>query len=60
MVALQAFCGSAFASVGEAFARFFRELDETGAATCVYQHGVPVVDLWAGLATSSTASASPA
>ena len=43
-------CAEEFAPVREAFARCFAELGESGAATCVYLDGRPVVDLWAGSA----------
>jgi CubicO group peptidase (beta-lactamase class C family) len=39
---------AAYAPVGEAFARCFDELGETGAAAAVYVDGVCVADLWGG------------
>jgi CubicO group peptidase (beta-lactamase class C family) len=39
-----------FAAVREAFAANFTDRGDQGAAVCVYRHGVPVVDLWGGLA----------
>ena len=39
-----------FARVAEAFSANFVDQDEIGAACCVYLHGRPVLDLWAGLA----------
>jgi len=39
-----------FAAVGEAFAANFTDRGDQGAAVCVYHHGIPVVDLWGGLA----------
>ena len=41
---------SAYAPVGEAFARCFDELGETGAAAAVYVDGRCVADLWGGVA----------
>jgi CubicO group peptidase (beta-lactamase class C family) len=39
-----------FEAVREAFVANFAERDDQGAAVCVYRNGVPVVDLWGGLA----------
>jgi CubicO group peptidase (beta-lactamase class C family) len=39
-----------FEQVAEAFAANFSRHGDVGAAVCVYRHGEPVVDLWAGLA----------
>ena len=39
-----------FAEVAEAFEANFAAGNEIGAGVCVYQHGQPVVDLWAGYA----------
>jgi CubicO group peptidase (beta-lactamase class C family) len=39
-----------FDAVREAFAANFAERGDQGASVCVYRHGVPVVDLWGGLA----------
>ncbi|MDQ1468100.1 MAG: hypothetical protein QOH10_2515, partial [Actinomycetota bacterium] len=36
--------------VRDAFAENFTERGEVGASVCVYRDGVPVVDLWGGLA----------
>jgi CubicO group peptidase (beta-lactamase class C family) len=36
--------------VRNAFVANFTERNEVGASVCVYHHGVPVVDLWGGLA----------
>jgi CubicO group peptidase (beta-lactamase class C family) len=49
--------GAAFAPVVDAFAANFRERGEVGAALCVYQAGVPVVDIWAGVADARTGRA---
>lgn len=43
-----------FGQVAEAFRRNCESGMESGAAICVYQHGRPVVDLWAGLADLET------
>ncbi|MFJ2025692.1 serine hydrolase domain-containing protein [Streptomyces sp. NPDC087897] len=43
-----------FEPVREAFAANFAEREDIGAAVCVYQHGRPVVDLWAGVADPGT------
>ena len=39
-----------FGGVADAFAANFAERGEVGAAVCVYRDGVPVVDLWGGVA----------
>jgi CubicO group peptidase (beta-lactamase class C family) len=39
--------------VRDAFAENFTERGEVGASVCVYRDGVPVVDLWGGLADPS-------
>ena len=41
---------SGFEDVRDAFAANFAEHGDVGAACCVYRDGVPVVDVWAGLA----------
>lgn len=41
---------SRFSGVAEAFARVVGDGRDRGAALCVYHRGVPVVDLWAGIA----------
>src|SRR5262245_33356150 len=46
-----------FDRVADAFAANFRERGEVGAGVCVYQGGVAVVDLWAGIADSRTGRA---
>ncbi|MBP8532151.1 serine hydrolase domain-containing protein [Streptomyces sp. MK37H] len=43
-----------FESVREAFKANFARHRDIGAAVCVYQHGQPVVDLWAGVADPET------
>jgi len=49
-ITIKGACQPGFETVRDAFARCFDELDEVGAATCVYIDGKPVVDLWAGVA----------
>ena len=44
------FCDARFTPVRTAFAENFARHGEIGAACCVYYHGRPVVDLWAGVA----------
>ena len=39
-----------FGPVGDAFAANFEELDEVGAAFCLYVNGASVVDIWGGTA----------
>ena len=46
-----------FAAVREAFAENFASHGDSGAALCVYRHGRPVVDLWAGVADRATGRA---
>lgn len=46
-----------FAAVRDAFAENFAAHGDSGAALCVYQHGRPVVDLWAGVADRATGRA---
>jgi CubicO group peptidase (beta-lactamase class C family) len=48
---------SGFEPVADVFAANFRERGEVGAGLCVYQGGVPVVDLWAGVADTRTGRA---
>ena len=43
-----------FARVRDAFAENFTRFGDVGAACCVYQHGRPVVDMWAGVADRAT------
>lgn len=47
----------AYAVVGDAFARNFRECGEIGAACCVYVGGRPVVDIWGGIANTTSGRA---
>ena len=54
---LQGGAGEGFGAVADAFAANFDERGEVGAALAVYQHGEPVVDLWAGLADPRTGRA---
>ena len=44
------FAARRFAAVRDAFAANFERHGDLGAACCVYRHGEPVVDLWAGFA----------
>ncbi|MBV8305637.1 MAG: beta-lactamase family protein [Acidimicrobiia bacterium] len=46
-------CQARFEPVRQAFARNFEELGEVGAAVAVHVDGIPVVDLWAGLADAA-------
>ncbi|MDP7549771.1 MAG: serine hydrolase domain-containing protein [Acidimicrobiales bacterium] len=46
-----------FTGVTEAFQRNFDEFGEVGAACCVYVDGVPVVDVWGGLADQASGRA---
>jgi CubicO group peptidase (beta-lactamase class C family) len=43
-----------WAGVADAFGRNFDEANELGAAVCVHAGGVPVVDLWGGVADPGT------
>jgi CubicO group peptidase (beta-lactamase class C family) len=54
---LQGGTGEGFGAVADAFAANYAERGEVGAALVVYQHGEPVVDLWAGLADPRTGRA---
>lgn len=47
-------CAPGFAEVGEQFERNFAERGEVGASVCVMVDGVPVVDMWGGLADPHT------
>ncbi|QBD80842.1 class A beta-lactamase-related serine hydrolase [Ktedonosporobacter rubrisoli] len=49
-VSLQGNVEPRFTSVRDEFQSLFEQGHEVGAALCVYQHGKPVLDLWAGLA----------
>ncbi|MDA8381292.1 MAG: serine hydrolase [Actinomycetota bacterium] len=51
-VAVEGFVAPGFEPVREAFLANFTADGEVGAAVCVYQDGVPVVDLWGGSAPS--------
>ena len=53
-VSIEGTCDRRFAPVRDAFHRCFAELDETGAAVCVYHEGQPVADLWGGVADAAT------
>jgi CubicO group peptidase (beta-lactamase class C family) len=53
-VEIQGHCEPRFAGVRDAFRANFERHGEVGAACCVYQRGVPVVDLWGGLADPVT------
>lgn len=44
-----------FKPVRDAFLENFTHRGEVGAAVCIYEHGVPVVDLWAGEASPGRA-----
>ncbi|HWC79396.1 MAG TPA: serine hydrolase domain-containing protein [Pseudonocardiaceae bacterium] len=50
MAMIEGSVAAGFEPVREAFARNFAERGDVGAAVCVYRHGVPVVDLWGGIA----------
>jgi len=50
MVAIHGNVAPGFGPVRRAFAQNFSGRGEVGAAVCVYRHGEPVVDLWAGVA----------
>lgn len=41
-------CDPRFGRIAEAFRTNFEARSELGAAVCVYEYGVPVVDLWGG------------
>ncbi|GIL37998.1 serine hydrolase domain-containing protein [Roseiterribacter gracilis] len=47
-------CSSRFERVGEVFAENFAKRGEVGAAVCVYENGVKLVDLWGGVADPQT------
>jgi CubicO group peptidase (beta-lactamase class C family) len=47
--AIEGFVAKGFEGVRDAFAENFARRGELGAACCVYQDGVPVVDLWGGV-----------
>jgi CubicO group peptidase (beta-lactamase class C family) len=50
---IDGYVATEFEPVLDAFAANFDERDEVGAAVCVYLDGVPVVDLWGGLADAA-------
>lgn len=50
MLPIHGHCDSGWEGVREAFAANFDAHGDVGAACCVYRHGAPVVDLWAGFA----------
>lgn len=49
-ITLHGDCDPRFAALAEVFAENFASRDERGAAVCVYQDGVKLVDLWGGWA----------
>jgi len=51
---LDGFVAPGWEPVRDAFVENFTAREEVGAAVCVYRGGVPVVDLWGGLADPST------
>ncbi|WP_405922903.1 serine hydrolase domain-containing protein [Streptomyces sp. NBC_00035] len=51
---IQGFTAPGFEAVSEAFARNFKEYEETGAAFAAYRDGELVVDLWGGIADPDT------
>jgi CubicO group peptidase (beta-lactamase class C family) len=51
---IEGFAADGFESVHTAFQASFDERGEVGAAVAVYRDGVPVVDLWGGLADATT------
>jgi CubicO group peptidase (beta-lactamase class C family) len=50
----QGYVAPGFEPVERAFAKNFVERGDVGASVCVYRDGVPVVDLWGGVADVST------
>jgi len=52
-MAIDGYVATEFEPVLDEFARNFDERGEVGAAVCVYLDGVPVVDLWGGLADAA-------
>jgi CubicO group peptidase (beta-lactamase class C family) len=54
MIEIHGYTNEGWESVRNAFQRNFKELDELGAACCVYLDGRPVVDLWGGVADRRT------
>ncbi|SHF63047.1 serine hydrolase domain-containing protein [Streptoalloteichus hindustanus] len=57
MTEIQGEIARGFEPVRDAFAENFAREQEIGAAVTVYQHGRPVVDLWAGQADADTGRA---
>jgi CubicO group peptidase (beta-lactamase class C family) len=55
-VELQGFCEAEFEPVKQAFVTGFDNGLEVGASVAVFQHGEPVVDLWAGYADEGKTS----
>ena len=54
MTEIHGFVQQGFEPVRDAFAENFAEGRDAGAAVTVYQHGRPVVDLWAGVADAES------
>ena len=54
MTTIEGTVAAGFEPVREAFAANFAEHGDIGAAVCVYRDGVPVVDLWGGVADAET------
>ncbi len=54
MVTIDGYVATEFEPVLDAFVQNFDVRGEVGAAVCVYLDGEPVVDLWGGLADSTT------
>ena len=53
MMIIEGDCDPRYRAVRVAFERNFVDGRETGAGCCVYEHGRPVVDLWAGTADAA-------
>lgn len=51
MSSQQTYVTEGFESVETAFQKLHQEGQELGSAVCIYRHGKPVVDLWAGYQT---------
>src|SRR5262245_34582406 len=56
MTTVEGWVAAEFESVLDAFTENFDERAEVGAAVCVYYDGRPVVDLWGGVADSTSGS----
>jgi len=54
MTEVQGTTAAGFGAVAEAFGRNFDEAGEVGAACCIYVDGVPVVDIWGGVADAES------